>query len=457
MNDRPDIPKLAWRSKALAVTILLLAATRGTAQVPQGLIPQVAVDVSALTFTDAQPTATFTIVNGGAAPVDLWFGLACPVSEPRDAIATIWHNQYACALPWIDGLPQHLALAPQAQQTVTLHVSPAPTLPDGQYPVRIIWGVAFAQVGPQGDTLGVGMMHDQIPIVYTKGPTPPRPSHTQWRAPSPAGDAASIVHHTPAVLVVDDRTRATAFTLTNPGATPLDVWLALDCPWFHVNNVNYPESSQYESGWHERIPTAVFWLSGYPQHLTLAPHEQRTIPLTLVPYPKLPPGNYYARMHYMQTPVLQVGRGGDTTFTTPEGTMDVVYHHAPTPPRLTLQQLQATRGADGTWHGCVAATQPGVGFVTRVHAALDDAHGHPVRMNGQSAAWRLDTTVAVLQAVLHDPMSTATDGERKAPDPICFALPAIAAGQYQLVVTAAELEDIGKQQLVRATASVELP
>lgn len=448
----------SWRRGAFAAAFLALVASRGNAQLPQGLsLPHVQVDVDSLTFNDGHPTATFTITNGGATPAGVWLGLACPVSEPRDPITAIWHNQYPCALPWIDGLPQYVTLAPQAHRVVTLHVAPSPTLPDGQYPVRIIWGVAFVQTGANGDTLGVGMMHDQISITYIKGPQTPRPSHMQWSTSTPVGQGTSTISHTPAVLIVNDRTRTTSFTLTNPGTAPLDVWLAFDCPWFHVNNVNYPESSQYESGWHERIPTTVFWLSGYPQHVTLAPHEQRTIPLRLVPYPKLPAGSYYAQVHYIQTPVLTVRASGDTNYTTPQGTIDVVYHHGSMPPLLTLKQLQVTRRTDGTRLGCVMAEQLGVGFVARLNAELDDAHGHPVRGRGQAAAWRVNTMAAVLQAVLHDPMSTATDGERKAPDPVCFALPIVGAGHYRLVVTAVELEDIGKQQLVRATASVEIP
>jgi hypothetical protein len=460
-----------WRWCVAAAILMAGSAQRSAAQ----SLDDLDMGPAELVFSDAKPTVLVTMHNSGAKPLNIWFNQACGASqdsaEHGDPIADAWHNQSSCAAPWLSGYPQHVVLAPKERRTVSMRMTPPPTLPDGHYTARLIWAM-YVVMTYNGQTVD-GSGHDEFSVTYDKGPKPPRRARMQWRATLPAGRAVSLVGHTPAVLVLeDDSTPTTTFTLHNPGATPTEVWLAVDCPWFRVNFVPYPTSHQYESAWHGRIPSAAFWLSGYPQHLVLAPHERRTI--SIQAFPQLiagpqPAGSYYAQLTYVQSPVLAVTAEGDTTYSTPRGVINVVYHkydkEGKPPSPLTLSQLQRTSHPDGTSRACVTVQQPGLGVVAVLHAEVDDAHGHRVRPRpltgsaggGQPPAWGIDTTVAVWEVVHHNPLDADADDAPKASDPVCFALPGFAPGHYQLVVSAVALEDIAKHHPVRATLPLEVP
>ena len=454
-----------WRWSILAALLTIGSARRSAAQFG-ALFGAVQITPDALNFTDATPTTTFTLTNNASRPADIWLGPACDAvddsAEHGNPIADAWRNHSPCAVPWLSGYPQHVVLAPQEHRTVSMQVVPSPTLPDGHYTARLIWAIALATITPTGDTAGRGVQHDELAITYDKGPQSPRPARTQWQAMLPAGVHVAAVSHSPAVLVLDDHKRSTGFTLTNPGATPTDVWLAVDCPWFHVNFINYPTSHQYESAWHGRMPSAAFWLSGYPQHLTLAPHEHRAITMRAFPDIRAgqqPAGSYYARLVYVQSPVLAVTASGDTTYATPQGAMDVVYHRGATQ-HLSLNQLRRTARPDGTTQACVTVRQPGLGVVARLHAEIDDASGHPVGARAVSGgrpspAWALDTTVAVWEVVHHNPMDASQDGTSMPPAPVCFTLPNAPAGHTHLVVSVTALEDTAKHQPVQETLPLD--
>ena len=464
-SHAPRVYIRLWRGSVLATLLIAGSARRSAAQFG-ALFGAVQVAPASLALTDTAPTATFTLRNTSGQPASVWLGPACDAvhdsADQGDPIADAWRNHSSCAVPWLSGYPQHVVLAPQEQRTVTMRVIPSPTLPDGHYTARLIWALALANVTPAGDTTGRGVEHDELAITYDKGPQSPRPARTQWRTTLPAGQHIAAVSHSPAVLVLDDHQRSATFTLTNPAATPTEVWLAVDCPWFHVNFINYPDSHQYESAWHGRMPSAAFWLSGYPQHLTLAPHERRTITLSAFPdirAGKQPAGSYYARLVYVQSPVLAVTPSGDTTYATPQGAMDVVYHRGAAQ-HLSLGPLQRTTRPDGTAQACMTVQQPGLGVVAQVHAEIDDASGHPVGVHvgtggGVSPVWALDTTVAVWEVMHHDPMDASQDGTPVPPEPVCFTLPKFPPGHNHLVASVAALGDTAKSQRMQEALSLE--
>ena len=462
-----------WQWGLVAVLLLVATARRSAAQLG-ALFGAVQVDPDTLVLSDTMPTTTFTLSNSAAEPSDVWLDAACDAvsdsAEDGDPVADAWHNHSTCVAPWLSDYPQHIVLAPHEERKVSMRVIPPSTLPDGHYAARLIWAIAVANVTTTGDTTGRGVQHGELAITYAKGSQPSRRSRIEWRATSLRVPRVSFVEHTPAVLELDDHHRTTSVTLTNPGVTPTEVWLAVDCPWFRVNFINYPDSHQYESAWHGRIPSAAFWVSGYPQHLTLAPHEQRT--LTLTAFPDLragpqPAGSYYARLVYVQAPIVTVPAPGDTTYTTPTGAIPMVYHRGAAQ-QLTVSELRVSRGTSplaGSTQACVHVEQPGLGVVARLYATVEDAQHHPVRALatvGRAGAlplgaWALDTTVAVWEVVHHDPMDGAQDGALLRPTPVCFPLPVLATGHYQLVVSAAALEDLAKHQAIRATAPLDIP
>ena len=445
------IPPHWWRG--FVAICLTSGGARSSAAQFGSLVNAVAIAPDSLVITDTTPTAPVTLSNTASEPVDVWLGPSCDAAqdsaEHGDPIAAAWHNQSSCAVPWLSDFPQHVVLAPLERRTFSVRMIPPVTLPDGKYAVRLIWAISLANVLAGGDTAGRGVQHAEVRITYIKGPGRPRVSRTVWQGPLIAED--TVINSTPDIIRFTDSTRSASFTLTNTGAIPTEVWLSVDCPWFRVNFIQYPESHQYESAWHGRIASAAFWLSGYPQHLTLAPHERRTI--TIRAFPDLiagpqPAGSYYARIVYVQSPRLTVTANGDTSYTTPQGAITVVYHRG-TPQRLTLGPIQQTRRPDGVLQVCATIQQPGLGVVAILHVAIDNAHGHTIA--DRVSAWTLDTTVAVWEVVHHDPMDGAEDGGPKNPDPVCFTLPRSVPARGQLMVSAMALGDSAQDLRARAT------
>lgn len=414
-----------------------------------------------LRLSDTSTTTTFTLVNLTDTAKSLWLALDCGAaadsSERDDLLADAWRNASACALPWLIGMPHHLVLRPHERHSVSLTAVPYPTLPDGRYTARVYWATLISFMG---DTTTISHSFG-FPVVYQKGLSGPHPPRTHWRAtlpaPSGAAEQKSVIQASPEVLVLDDRSQAAEVTLHNTGADSVQLWLALDCPWFR-DNLGGLNSSQFESAWHARIPSAVFWLGGYPDHVTLAPHETRKIPVAVFPLPVFgePAGNYYARIVYVQSPRLVTTPDGDTLYMTPHGAIPVVVQRGHPSTAVTIQDLRVEKAMDGTRHACVAVQFPGIGLVASVHAEIDDAHGASVRKihQGQSTQWQMDTTMSLWGVVHHDPEDVDHDAEQKAPDPVCLPLPMSRHGASRLVVTVTLLEDGAKQPAIRRTLTL---
>ena len=459
---------------------ICIGAQSSTAQSPQQ--PFLGVTPDSLLLTDQAPAASITLTNLMDTVRQVWIVPECPARDyammngqwfywwlnPLDPLTAAWRNESQCAAVWLTGYPRHLTLAPRERRTFPVQIAPPATLLDGRYTARMIWVIEEKN----------SIVHYEIAVTYIKGRSPRR----RWRSAPPAGPGSALVVGTPAAVVLTDSAPATTFTLRNRSANPTEVWLYADCPWFIVNFASFPLSSQYESAWHGRIPDAALWLGGFPQHLTLAPHEQRTIPLQLSPGLGRGPGDYYARVVYAEAP-LQLGvEGGDTLYTTPAGAVNVVYRWgrgsgtASAQPTLAVSQLQALGEARDTMRtACVTLTQQGEGlaFVAHLHVELDDARGRlldsnrsPTRWAGEGGTgpwggpwpralgdptWTRDTIVAVWQAVHHPVLDIDTDGERAPATPICFLISRLAPGQYRLKASAYALEDVAQRHAVERT------
>ena len=411
---------------------------------PHGII----VTEDTVRLSTATPLASFTVTNHVSKVTDLWLALDCGArsdsAEHDDLLAAAWRHRSSCAVPWLSGFPQHVQLAPDERRTFTVEVHPPSTLPAGHYVARMVW----AAVMEDGEEL---IRHWDFGITYD------RASQVHVASP-PVAVRAVPVRVTPATLVLGDSALTATLTLRNPAATPAEVWLAVDCPWFRTN-LGGLNSSQFESAWHARIPNIALWLGGYPQHLILLPHERRTITFTMSPPIVFgnPPGNYYARVVYAQAPRpagTVAWAPGDTLL---HGAVPLIYHHGASLP-LTLQPPKYQEHTDGTAEACVLVRQPGLGTVIRLHAEVDDSHGRPVPVRsarrGTTSGWMLDSTVVVWEVVHHNPEDLDHDADPKSPEPVCFVVPLLEPSGVQLTVTVTPLEDTAKHAEVRAIVAL---
>ena len=393
------------------------------------------VDPDLIVFDDTTHRATVTLVNPLTTAQPIWIAPECGGDgrlQPDDPLAATWKNQYMCAAAWVSGYPQYLVLPPHTRRTLTLELHPYPTLPDGRYIARLML-----------NGIDHGMGHDETAIVYHKGPAQPRRSHAHWVETTPG----TLIHAKPAELVLDETTRTATVTFRNPEALPAELWLMLDCPWFRVHYdtvTNYTHKSQYEMTWHLLVPNIVTWLNGLPQHMILAPHEERKITLTLQPFlngTHYPRGSYYAALRYVQAPVLTITAGGDTTFRTPTGLIPIVYHQGGAATRLVVNSPEYVRHSDGTGDVCVTVRQPGIGVVVLLHAELRDIG----RRSEQTLPhWSVDTTVGVWE-VKHGRSVRESRDQPIVPVPICVPTLPISPGRFQAVISVRALGGVERR------------
>jgi hypothetical protein len=411
-----------------------------------------------LVLSDATPMTTFTMTNSDTVAQEAWLAPDCGEDSNRvvlvDPLSATWRNEYPCAVLWLSGFPQHVMLQPHERRTIRIRMIPYPTLPDGRYTARLILALPPKSITVPFFGSGFVITHNNIRVIYQKGPTSPRSARARWSATVPVKRNILPLRHMPDVLIVDDRKTATTFTLDNPGATPREIWLALDCPWFRSDIFRHQLhwSGFYELAWHHVVPNAVLWLSGFPQHIVLAPHEKRSIPIQVIPYPDLPAGSYYARVVMVESPVLAVTAGGDTAFTTPSGVINLVYHRGAEVSLPGLTDLKIVRPPSGSTQACVVLHQRGIGWVTALHVEVNDASEHRVKGSspvnrGHPPKWMRDTTVEGVRGDEPIPDAPAIGP----PAPVCLTLPGLPHGHYRLIVTAYALEDTGRHQPARET------
>ena len=424
-------------------------------------------------LTDQAPTASITLTNPLATPREVWLAPECPLGDyalvnagmksgnyrahpALDPFTAPWHSTSQCAVAWVSGYPRHLTLAPHERRSIPVRIDPPKSLEDGRYRMRLIWAIR-----PPGF-----VMHYEVQVTYVHGPHAPR----DWY-PTPAmGPGSGAIEATPAAVTLDDSASTATFTLINRAATPRDVWLSLDCPWFLVNIVSYPHFSQYEAAWHAFTPNASLWLDGFPQHLVLAPHERQTLRIHFsgASFGLSDLGDKYARLVYVESPVLL----GDTAYTTPSGTINVVVRQHvrmraamnqrvwPTL-RLSPPYLMDEYYGSDTTIVCDTVQQPGLGFVATLHMEVLDATGRPVTRSGTGASvspatpWGIDTTIARWE-VTQDQILGESPFKPMPPAPVCFMLPRLRSGHYQVVFSGYQLQDVERQHPVRATLSINL-
>jgi len=134
-------------------------------------------------FIDARArTATLMLVNPNAEPAEVEIGtlFGYPVTDSAGQltlrIVEAPDSTEPSAAAWIKAFPRRMTLAPNAQQTVRLLVSPPPGTPDGEY-----WGrlaitarggkLALTQPSDTG-AVSVGLsveVRTIIPVLYRKG------------------------------------------------------------------------------------------------------------------------------------------------------------------------------------------------------------------------------------------------------------------------------------------------
>ena len=484
-----------WSLVWAAVAVLCAVPQRGTAQVVFQANPVYGhAPDDTMVLTDQAPTGTITIENsskdtntavllpecpgGDYAPLNDFQHELIHERPQLDPLTAAWHNAGECAAAWLSGYPRRLAVPPHERRTITVRMTPPTTLPNGRYSARLIaFGIA-------------GYAHTEVDITYLRGPWP----RLHWRPTPPTGPGSGSVEATPAV-VFHDSTRHATFTLQNRSARPAEIWLTVDCPWFVTNIAAFPWSSQYESAWHGRIPDLAAWIGNLPQHLVLAPHERRTIPLELTGLDDDDAANdRYARIVYTEAPVVMGTSGGDSTYTTPSGAVTVVYRAVDSTGRLSKQPafrlsqpVLVSQEYDGNSVNFVCDTllppRPGIGFLARLHVAVTDAQGRPLPPTPHKRSWWLSVVevgravmdVQSTNVVLGDPVwaldtlvsARAVTSNRvldkesvfynkpKAPDPVCVALPGLKPGHYQFVMEAAVVEDTVYP--VRMTSPIEIP
>ena len=460
-----------------------------------------------IVLTDRSPTGTITIVNGPTPDTaqllpDCPGGDYAPLNEfqheliderPQlDPLTAAWHNAGTCAAAWLSDYPRHVPFAANERRTITIRITPPATLPNGRYTARLI---AIGAGGPGSAS------HTEVDVTYLRGPWP----RLRWHPAPPDGPGSGMVTATPALVVFGDSARHGTFTLQNHAARPVELWLTLDCPWFLVNFAAFPWSSQYEQIWHERIPSLALWIGNVPQHLVLAPHERRTIPLDLISQggEDATSGGYdkYARVVYTEAPVVMGTSGGDSLYTTPSGAVTLIYHTADStgrrrirpaftlgPPFVQEQDFESDGDQRSLHFICdtIRPPDPGLGFLARLHVALTDAQGRPLPPTPQrerwwlgkveifrakmdlastptlvlgDPAWTLDTVMAVRAVTLQSVLDKASvfGTQRKAPDPVCVALPGLPTGHYQVMLEASAVDDTAHRQPVRLAVPIEIP
>ncbi len=166
---------MTLRSIFRALVLLLLGAAPAAAQ--GVLVAPTAV------FIDARArTATLMLVNPNAEPAEVEIGTlyGYPVTDSTGQLTLrvidAPDSTERSAAAWIKAFPRRMTLAPKAQQTVRLLVSPPPGTPDGEY-----WGrlsitarggtLAMTQPSDTG-TVSVGLsveVRTIIPVLYRKG------------------------------------------------------------------------------------------------------------------------------------------------------------------------------------------------------------------------------------------------------------------------------------------------
>lgn len=134
-------------------------------------------------FVDARTrTASLMIINPNetTAEVEIATLFAYPVTDSIGQLVLRTPEQPDSTMPsaaeWVRPFPRRMSLAPKAQQTVRLLVSPPPSLPDGEYWTRIVVTARGGRLpiteSRDSGTVSVGLSVEVraiLPLLYRKG------------------------------------------------------------------------------------------------------------------------------------------------------------------------------------------------------------------------------------------------------------------------------------------------
>jgi P pilus assembly chaperone PapD len=160
-----------------AVWLLLALAAPASAAAQGVLVAPTAV------FIDARArTASLMIANPNdqTAEVEIATFFGYPVSDSAGQLILRTVDAPDSTMPsaaaWVKPFPRRMSLAPNAQQTVRLLVTPPPGLPDGEYWARLMITAKGGQlpITQPGDTGGVHVglsveVRTVLPLLYRKG------------------------------------------------------------------------------------------------------------------------------------------------------------------------------------------------------------------------------------------------------------------------------------------------
>lgn len=150
---------------------------------PAGAAAQGVLIAPTAVFIDARTrTASLLIVNPNDQPAEIEIGtlFGYPVTDSAGQLVLRTVDQpdstFPSAAAWVKPFPRRMTLAPRAQQTVRLFVSPPPALPDGEYWARLVVTARGGQlpITQQSDSgsVRVGLsveVRTILPLLYRKG------------------------------------------------------------------------------------------------------------------------------------------------------------------------------------------------------------------------------------------------------------------------------------------------
>lgn len=151
--------------------------------VPAGAAAQGVLIAPTAVFIDARTrTASLMVVNPNDQPAEIEIAtlFGYPVTDSAGQLVLKTEEQPDSAAPsaaaWVKPFPRRMTLAPRAQQTVRLLVSPPPGLPDGEYWARLVVTARGGQlpITQQSDTgsvrIGLSVeVRTILPLLYRKG------------------------------------------------------------------------------------------------------------------------------------------------------------------------------------------------------------------------------------------------------------------------------------------------
>ncbi len=163
--------------KTSALLVLAAVALPAAARAQGVVIAPTAVFIDARTRT-----AALLLVNPNEQPVEVEVGtlFGYPVTDSTGQLVLRTVEEPDSTLPsaaaWIRPYPRRMTLAPHAQQTVRLLVTPPPTLPDGEYWSRVVVTARGGQIPLSQSTdttrVRVGLsveVRTILPLLYRKG------------------------------------------------------------------------------------------------------------------------------------------------------------------------------------------------------------------------------------------------------------------------------------------------